>query len=85
MEPILNHASSAVAFLASLAWLFFTTIVIKYIVVKWVAEKTRIILFKMFVKSSRDLAVWLHYFNRRVDKGHQHPLPKCDDGQCAKF
>lgn len=44
---------------------FVGTIVIKYLIVKWIAELTRRMFAWMFVRSRREVAIWLHYRNLR--------------------
>lgn len=41
------------------------TVVIKYIIVKWVAEQIKKLFVIIFVRSKREVAIWLHYENKR--------------------
>ena len=38
-----------------------------------------------YLKTERDIAIWLHYRNKAMNKGHNHELVNCDDGQCRKI
>lgn len=40
---------------------------------------------KHFLRTEREVAIWLHYRNKAINKGHNHDLMKCDDGQCTKI
>lgn len=36
-----------------------------------------------FIRTERELAIWLHYKNKSLNVGHHHDrLKKCDDGMC---
>lgn len=61
---------------------FIVAVVFKFIILKWVAEKTKAIFKLLLIRTARDMAIWLHFMNKAMNKGHQHPQPKCDDGQC---
>lgn len=38
---------------------------------------------KRLVRTERDLAIWLHYRNKAMRKGHVHDSPlECNDGRC---
>lgn len=58
---------------------------------KWIAKKLVIYIFDpmgRFIKHSlirteRDVAIWMHYKNKALHKGHNHHDPiKCRDGKC---
>lgn len=66
----------------SLAEWFIVAVVFKFIILKWVADKTKALFMLIFVRTERDMAVWLHYRNKAMNKGHQHRIANCDDGKC---
>ena len=35
-----------------------------------------------FIRTERELAIWMHYRNKSMNVGHNHNLNKCDDGMC---
>ena len=38
---------------------------------------------KRLVRTERDMAIWVHYINQSVDKGHDDTSPiDCEDGAC---
>ena len=38
---------------------------------------------KRLIKTERDVAIWMHYKNKAMNKGHNHDDPFiCDDGKC---
>jgi hypothetical protein len=78
----LASAKHVAASARDLAEWFIVAVVFKFIILKWVAEKTKALFMKLFVRTEHDMAIWLHYRNRAMNKGHQHPLEKCDDGRC---
>lgn len=71
--------------------LFFIYIIVRGIIAPFIANG-----FKMFVlnpllrlfanhyiKTERELAIWLHYRNKALNKGHHHKhLGDCEDGKC---
>ena len=74
---MIDFISTAIEFL-------FVTIIFKVIIVRWLAEQLLKIFKKFFVKTNRDIAIWIHYYNRALNKGHQHKTPViCDEGGCS--
>lgn len=60
------------------------TVLVKYVIGRWLAEWFVKIFKKVFVKSQRETAIWLHYRNRALHKGHRHKTPlECEDGGCV--
>lgn len=57
---------------------FVTTLFKKYFIKPLIAYlKTH------FVRTERELAIWLHYKNKALNVGHHHrQLKKCEDGLC---
>lgn len=36
-----------------------------------------------FIRTEREMAIWLHYKNKALNKGHHHHhLEDCNDGMC---
>ena len=62
------------------------TVLVKYIITKWLADKTiksfNFLFVKFFIKTKEEMAIWLHYLNKHVDKNHTHSTIECPDGQC---
>lgn len=62
---------------------FFVTIVIKYIISKWIAQKTVEIMKKVLVSSQKHAIYWVHYRERAIGRGHKADVPEtCRDGLC---
>lgn len=62
------------------------TIFIKQIMGRWLADKITRVFQKFFVKSRREAAIWLHYRNKALNKGHTHKTPiRCEDDACKIF
>lgn len=62
------------------------TVVLKYIVGKWVAEKVTDILRYLLIRTQRDAVSWLHFRERAMKHGHNYPSPElCRDGVCASY
>lgn len=71
---------------------FFTIIIVRGILARRIGDVVNSALTRLFtllrlrlVRSEHDLAVWVHYQNKAANKGHRHPLNKCDDGKCDEF
>lgn len=61
----------------------FLTIIVKYIVVRWIAEQFVKVFGKLFVKSDREAAIWEHHRYRALQEGHAPKNPSsCIDGNC---
>lgn len=59
------------------------TVFLKYIVLRWVAEKLAKLFMHFFVRTEREAAIWLHYRNKAMHRGHQHHTPvECYEGRC---
>lgn len=85
MTDFIDSIATIGSFLLKAIEFFFFTIVVKYIVVRWIAEKTKKYFVKFFVVSEREVAIWMHYRNKAMDAGHTDPIHKCDDGRCSGF
>lgn len=48
------------------------TVLVKAIIVHWLADQIIKILKLLFIRTNRDIAIWLHYYNRALNKGHKH-------------
>lgn len=49
-----------------------TAVIIKYIVAHWIADRLISIFKKVFITSERDIAIWLHFKNKALNKSHKH-------------
>lgn len=69
----------------------FVFVIIRGVFSKWLGSKIVKYIFKplakiikhRLIKSERDVAIWLHYRNKALKKGHHHDDPiACNDGKC---
>lgn len=68
---------------AAVTFLIFT-IIVKYILVRWIADQLKKAFLYYYVRSSKEMALWLHHVNRGLNRGHHHRSPlKCKDGRCV--
>lgn len=81
----LDSAKHIVGSARDLVEWFIVVVVFKFIILKWVADQTKALFIKIFVRTEYDLAVYLHYRNKAMNKGHHHPIAVCDDDKCIKI
>lgn len=62
--PDINSLNDILDLIYKLGEFFIGTIVIKYIIVKWVAEQCKVLFKKLFLRTERDLALFIHYQNK---------------------
>lgn len=71
-------------FAQSLAEFFVFTILIKYVITKWIAQQFVSFFARLFVKTEREEAIWKHYQDKALRNGHKKKTPiKCDEGLCV--
>lgn len=63
-------------------------IFISYVVLRWAADATAVqfgkAFKKVFIKTDRDMAIWLHYKKRTTGQGHKPKSPVvCQDENCS--
>lgn len=62
------------------------TVLVKYIISQWVANKIMGIFKLLVVRSERHAVYWVHYHQKAIGKTHQYPTPNvCQDGVCKIF
>lgn len=79
MNDLLNQTATQLSHLWDLAEWLFVTIFIKYIFVRYLAEKV-----KDYLTKTRDGAIkWDHYRLRARGHGHNYPtVEECTEGAC---
>jgi len=79
MEDLLNHIATLLSQLWELVEWLFVTIFIKYIFVRYLAEKV-----KNYLTKTRDGAIyWDHFRLRARGHGHDYDVPEdCGEGYC---
>lgn len=66
-------------------WVIWRGIVVRWfseIIRKHAMEPSGKWLRKYVIRSQREMAIWLHYRNKALNKGHQCRLMECDDEWC---
>lgn len=53
-------------------------VIIRGIFARWLSDKIR----NHFIKTQRELAIWMHYQNKALNKGHKCKLRECDEDGC---
>lgn len=68
-----------------LEW-FFVTIIIKYIVVRWIADIVLTNIKRVLIKTRTHAIYWFHYRERAAGHGHKYDTPElCQDGACKSL
>lgn len=81
--PDINSFKDLIDLVVKLGEFLFFTVIIKYIVLKWVAERLLTMFKRFFVTTERAAAIWMHYVNQALNKGHRHDTPiDCEDDRC---
>ncbi len=81
--PEINSPTDILMFIKSVGEFLLFTVVFKYIIVHWIAEQLVRIFKYFFVRSKREVAIWIHYRNQAMNKGHKHDTPiDCEDEWC---
>lgn len=61
---------------------FFVTILLKYIVAHWVAERLTKLFKRLVIKTKEQAILWIHYRDRAMGHGHDRDPDVCLDGSC---
>ena len=62
------------------------TIIFKYIIVHWIAEKCMKAFKFMIVKTKSEAISWIHYSEGSSGNGHKSSTPyNCEDGYCKQL
>lgn len=81
------HETTAIDEIAKFLFEFLVMgVIVKYIIVHWVAQKM-LALFKFFLlKTQRHVIYWAHFHEKAIGKTHQYATPEeCRDGICRTF
>jgi len=66
-----------------LGWRLLTAPLIADLIKRLILGPFGKVLKKHFVKTEREFAIWMHYKNKALNKGHNHKrIEDCDDGKC---
>jgi hypothetical protein len=73
-------------FLKSVADFILLTVVVKIIIGHWVAERIMLLSQKIFGKTERNMAIWLHYKAQAAGHGHfAQSVLSCGEDKCGIF
>lgn len=76
-------SSAVLGVLYQIAEFLLVTVLFKYIILRWIAEKLGKFLKSQLVRTRVHVVYWIHYREKALGHGHQYASPEvCRDGVC---
>lgn len=68
--------------LKTVAEFFIFYVLVRGVIAYWLAKQVRKHGRRYLLRTQREIAIWLHFRNKQLNKGHQCKFDECEDELC---